>query len=167
MNRPSGIRATPAGKLMNVRTIGSSRPMNTVAAAVLREEPVGELDLVRPDQQVLPVALEERPAAVRADGVGDERAERVPDRRHDHDDPEVPRRAGERLELARVGDQEAGVGEDQLGRQRDHRRLDRHREHHAEVADGAVQGVQERDDDLVDEGEHADLGVTGRWAAGG
>ena len=26
-----GIRATPAGKLMNVRTIGSSRPMNTVA----------------------------------------------------------------------------------------------------------------------------------------
>ena len=51
--------------------------------AVLGEEPVGQLDLVRPDQQVLAVALEERPAAVRPDGVGDERAERVPDRRHD------------------------------------------------------------------------------------
>ena len=33
--RPSGIRATPAGKLMNVRTIGSSRPKNTVAAPCL------------------------------------------------------------------------------------------------------------------------------------
>ena len=31
MNLPSGIRATPAGKLMNVRTIGSNRPMKTVA----------------------------------------------------------------------------------------------------------------------------------------
>ena len=31
MNRPSGIRATPAGKLMNVRMTGSNRPMNTVA----------------------------------------------------------------------------------------------------------------------------------------
>ncbi|OGO57414.1 MAG: hypothetical protein A2Z32_04075 [Chloroflexi bacterium RBG_16_69_14] len=32
MNVRIGIRATPAGKLMNVRTIGRSRPMNTVAA---------------------------------------------------------------------------------------------------------------------------------------
>ncbi len=35
MNRPSGMRATPAGKLMKVRTIGSRRPMNTVAAPCL------------------------------------------------------------------------------------------------------------------------------------
>ena len=91
MNGTIGIRATPAGKLMNVRTIGSSRPMKTVAAPCCCEEPVGELDLVLADQQVLPVALEERPAAVRADGVGDERAERVPDRRDDDHDPEVPR----------------------------------------------------------------------------
>ena len=48
-------------------------------------------------------------------------------------------------------------GQDQLRRERDHRRLDRHRDHDAEVADGAVQAVQEGDDDLVDEGEHADL----------
>ena len=91
-NGPIGIRATPAGKLMNVRTIGSSRPMNTVAAPCCCEEPSASLDLVLPDQQVLPVALEERPAAVRADGVGDQRADRVPDRREDHHDPEVPRR---------------------------------------------------------------------------
>ena len=32
MNVEIRIRATPAGKLMKVRTIGSSRPMNTVAA---------------------------------------------------------------------------------------------------------------------------------------
>jgi hypothetical protein len=30
-----------------------------------------------------------------------------------------------------------------------------------EVADGAVQVVEERDDDLVDEGEHADLVACG------
>ena len=53
----------------------------------------------------------------------------------------------QRLDLARVGDQEAGVREDQLGRQRHHRQFDRHGGHHAEVADGPVQGVQERDDD--------------------
>ena len=35
MNGTIGIRATPAGKLMNVRTIGSRRPMNTVAAPCL------------------------------------------------------------------------------------------------------------------------------------
>ena len=74
--------------------------MKTVAAPCFGEEVVGELDLVRPDQQVLPVALEERPPAVCADGVGDERSERVPDRRHDDHDPEVPGLPGERLDLA-------------------------------------------------------------------
>ena len=39
MNLPSGIRATPAGKLMNVRTIGSRRPKNAVAAPYFVEEP--------------------------------------------------------------------------------------------------------------------------------
>ena len=32
MNVPSGIRATPAGKMMNVRTIGRRRLKNAVAA---------------------------------------------------------------------------------------------------------------------------------------
>ena len=98
MNLPSGIRATPAGKLMNVRTIGRRRLKNAVAAPYFGEEPVGDLDLVRADQQVPAVALEERPAAPRADGVRDQRAERVADRRHDHDDPEAPRAVGERLD---------------------------------------------------------------------
>jgi len=125
------------------------------------EEPLTDLDLVRADQQVLAVALQERPAAERADGVGHERPERVADRREHDDDPEVPGRAGERLDLTRVRDEEAGVGEDQLRRQRDHRRFDRHRHHDPEVPEGAVQVVEERDDDLVDELEHADLGC--RW----
>ena len=67
MNLPSGIRATPAGNEMNVRTIGSSRPKNAVAAPYFVEEPLRDLDLVVADQQVLAVALEERPAAPRAD----------------------------------------------------------------------------------------------------
>ena len=54
MNGPSGIRATPAGKLMNVRTTGSSRPMNTVGLPHLHEEAVRRLDLVRPDEDVAP-----------------------------------------------------------------------------------------------------------------
>ena len=67
---------------MNVRTIGNSRPMKTVAARA-RRRTVGQLDLVLTDQEVPTVALEERPAAVRTDGVRDERPEGVPDRRDD------------------------------------------------------------------------------------
>ncbi len=37
MNLPTGIRATPAGNEMNVRTIGSRRPKKTVAAPYLRK----------------------------------------------------------------------------------------------------------------------------------
>ena len=54
MNVPIGIRATPAGNEMNVRTIGMSRLKNAVAGPYFCEEPVGELELVRPDEQVLP-----------------------------------------------------------------------------------------------------------------
>jgi hypothetical protein len=145
MNLPRFIRATPAGKLMKVRTIGSSRLKNAV----------WELDLVRPDEHVAAVALEERPTAVGADGVGDERADRVADGREDDDEPEVPGLAGQRLDGVRVRHEEAGEREDQLGRERDHRRLDGHRDHHPDVADGAVQALEERDGDLVDELEHA------------
>ena len=144
---------------------GQQPPDEHGGRAVAREERIGQLDLVRPDEQVLPVPLEERPPAVGADRIGDQRAERVPDRRHDDHDPEVPRLAGDRLELARVGHQEAGVREDELGWQRDHRRLDRHGGHDAEVADRPVQVVEERDDEVVDEGEHADLWFAG-WAPG-
>ena len=37
MNLPIGIRVTPAGNEMKVRTIGSSRPKNTVGAPYLRK----------------------------------------------------------------------------------------------------------------------------------
>ena len=120
---------------MNVRTIGSSRPKNAVAAPCLAKNLLGQLDLVLADQDVLPVALQEGPATVRPDRVGNERAKRVPDGRGDHDEPVVPRLAGDRLDRRGVRDEEAREGEDQLGRQRDHRRLDGHREEDPEVPD--------------------------------
>ncbi len=84
--------------------------------AMAGEERVGQLDLVLADEQVLAIALEERPATVRPDGVGDERPERVPDGRHDDHDPEVPGLPGDRLDLTGVRDQEPGVRQDQLAR---------------------------------------------------
>ena len=80
---PSGIRVTPAGNQMNVRTIGSSRPTNTVAAPYCSKNRSASSISCGADQQVPAVALQERPAALGADRVRDERAERVPDRRHD------------------------------------------------------------------------------------
>ena len=41
VKRQNGIRATPAGSEMNVRTIGSMRVKNTVADAVALEPAVG------------------------------------------------------------------------------------------------------------------------------
>ena len=79
MNLNRSMRATPAGKLMNVRTIGSRRLKNAVAEPYFVEEVLGQLDLVRPDEQVLAPALEERPAAPRADAVADHRADGVAD----------------------------------------------------------------------------------------
>ena len=42
------------------------------------EERIGQLDLVLADEQVLAIALEERPATVRPDRVGDERPDVFP-----------------------------------------------------------------------------------------
>ncbi len=142
---------------------GQKSPDEDGRAAVLGEEALGEIDLVRPDQQVPAVSFEDGSAAVRPDRVRDERAERIADRRrHDHD-PEPPGSVGQRLELGRIRDQEPGVRQDQLGGERDHGGLDRHRHHHPEVADRPVQAVQERDHDLVDEREHSGL----MWRKGG
>ena len=100
MNGPIGIRATP-GREADERPDDRQQPADEHRrVAVALEEPVGELDLVRPDQQVAAVALEERPAAVRPDGVGDERPERVPDRRDDRPRSRSSTAAGERLDLA-------------------------------------------------------------------
>ena len=52
MNGVSGIRTTPAGKLMNVRTTGSRRLNEHGRLAPLREEAVGDLDLVLATEQV-------------------------------------------------------------------------------------------------------------------
>ena len=164
-DEPPDRHARHAGREADERPDDRQQPADEHGRpTVLREEWVRELDLVGADEQVLAEPLQERPPAVCPDGVGDERPERVPDRRgHDHD-PEVPGCRGERLDLARVRDEEAGVRQDQLGGQRHHGRFDGHRDQHAEIADGAIQAIQERDDDLVDEGEHANL-VTGEVGA--
>ena len=81
--------------------------------SVLREEPVGRLDLVGPDQQVPTVSLEEGSATVRTDRIRDQRPEGVPDGGHDRHDPERPGVAGQWLDLARIGHQEPSVRKDQ------------------------------------------------------
>ena len=154
MNWPIGIRATPAGNEMNVRTIGIRRLKNAVAGPYFWKKWSASSSSCGPDQQVLAVPLEEGPAANRADVVADDRSERVAERRDDDDDPEIPAALRQGLDLRRIADEEARVREDQLRRQRHHGRLDRHREHDPDVADGAVEPVQERDDDLVDESKH-------------
>src|SRR3954452_17892457 len=129
--------------------------------AVSIEEVLGDLDLVRADQQVPSVALKERSTPPPPARVRDKRAERVPDRRGDDDQPEIPWPARERLGLRRIGDEEAREREDELRGQRDHRGLDRHRCGHTDVADRGIERGEERDDDLVDEREHARPLLTG------
>src|SRR5207245_1912426 len=110
---------------------------------------LGQLDLVGPDEEVPPVALEKRSAAPGPDPIRDERARRVPQRRHDDDHPEAPRAVAERLDLRGIRNEETGEWEDELGREWDHRRLDGHGDEQAEIAESAVDVRQERDDDRV------------------
>ena len=127
---------------------------------MLLEEPVGELDLVMPDQQVLPVSLEERPSAEGADGIRDERPERVADGGEDDDDPEVPGLAGEWLELRRIGTRNPGVRQDQLRGSRIIADSIAMASMYADVPDGAVQGVQER---MTNSSMNASNGTSGWW----
>src|SRR4029078_6649282 len=59
--------------------------------AVFLEAAGGEPQRVRPDEQVPPPALEERPAAPGADVVADDRADRVADRGERPNTPRPPR----------------------------------------------------------------------------
>ena len=67
MNLRRSMRATPAGKLMNVRTIGSRRLKNAVAAPYLVKKCSASSISCWSDEQVLAPALEERPATPGAD----------------------------------------------------------------------------------------------------
>ena len=127
----------------------------------LREHPIlnstwrdGQIVLKRRINLGVAVALEEGPSAVGPDPVRDQRARRVAEGRDDDDDPEAPWRVGDRLEVGRIGDEEPGERQDELRRDRDHRRLEGHGEEDARVPERAVERRQERDDDLIDEGEH-------------
>ena len=65
------IRATPAGNAMKVRTTGQQAREEDDDLAALLEPAVGEVELVLRDEQVAPVALDRRAAALGADPVGD------------------------------------------------------------------------------------------------
>ena len=80
---------------------------------------------------------------------------------HD-DDPEVPWRRGKPFRLCRVGNEETRVRQDELGRQWHHRRLDRHGDGYTDVANSAIQAVEEGDDHAVDKGEHGAEGYRRR-----
>src|SRR3954447_2101315 len=127
MNFLRSMRATPAGKLMKVRTIGSSRLKKAGAGAVLVEKVVRQFDLVLPDEDVLAVSLEEWATAPGTDRVRDQRADGVADGRGDHDDPKIPGSTRQGFDKRLVGHLKARERQDELGRQRHHRRLDRHR----------------------------------------
>jgi len=110
---------------------------------------IGGVEVVRRDEDVPPVALEERAAAVRADGVRGEGADGVPDDPGDDRAPVGPRRAGQRLGKT-TRDGEAGERKDQLARDGDRRALDGHRDDDADVPETTVQRVDEGQDELVD-----------------
>ena len=130
--------------------------------SVALEEVLRQLQLVGPDEQVAPVSFQERPPTPRADRVTDERPHGVPHGGRHDDDPEVPWRRGKPFRLCRVGNEETRVRQDELGRQWHHRRLDRHGDGYTDVANSAIQAVEEGDDHAVDKGEHGAEGYRRR-----
>ena len=78
--RTNGIRATPAGSEMNVRTIGSMRVKKTVASPWRSNQRSADLQVVGLDEELVAVLLDDVDAAVVADAVGDPRADEVRDR---------------------------------------------------------------------------------------
>ena len=80
VKRQNGIRATPAGSEMNVRTIGSMRVKNTVAAPYFANQSSAHFRCDGLMCSLLAVLLEDVDAAVVADRVGDPRADDVRER---------------------------------------------------------------------------------------
>jgi len=104
---------------------------------------VGLVDFVLANEQEPPPSIEEGPAELRAQRIPAQRAVVLATMPNDHDDPEVPGAVGKRLDLTVVADQEAGVWQDQLRRQRQQRRFDDHGEEDAQVAERRRRGRSE------------------------
>ncbi len=71
--------------------------------AVPREEAFGPVEIGGADADVATPSFEDGPSAARPDRVGDECAERRPDRARQDDEPVVPRPSGQRLDGVRPG----------------------------------------------------------------
>src|SRR5713101_4477062 len=113
------------------------------------EPPVRRLEIVRADQHVTSIPLEERTTAERPDRIADEGACGVSDHPGDHRAPIRPLRAGQRLDdPSRYAP--SGERENQLRRDGDSGTLDGHGDHDADISETTVQGVDERKDELVD-----------------
>ena len=145
----------PAANDTSERTIGDHPAEERGLVAVPDEELLGAQDVRVADREVAPPALEERPAAVVADRVGDERADGGADRAGEHGERQVPGPVGQGLHAGALADEEAGEREHELGRDRNDDALDRDPDRDAEVADRLVQGRDRLADGTVEEVEHA------------
>ena len=144
VNFQKGIFAMPAGSEMNVRTMGSMRLKKTDGRAVPVEPALRQLQVMVAEQDVLAVLVDEGPAAVEADRVGDPGADDVA--RHPGDgDAEQGHGA--------LAHGEAGEGHDRLARHRDAGALQQHQEEDRRQAPVADEGGGPLDD-RVDDGLH-------------
>ena len=114
---------------------------------------IGDVEVVRRDQDVFAVAFEQRAPPERPDGVRHERSEGIPGHSGGDRAPIGPGCAGQRLGHA-ARDRESRQGKDELARYRDRGALDRHGEDHAQVAEGRIGAFQQGQDVRVDRFEH-------------
>src|SRR5207302_8926423 len=113
------------------------------------EPPVPERGIVRAQEHVTPVTLEERTPAERSDRKADERASGVPEHPRQDRPPVSPRPAGQGLhDASRYAP--AREWEDQLGRNGDRGTFDGHGDDDADVPETTVQRVDEGQHELVD-----------------
>ena len=118
------------------------------------EEAVGLVEVRGGDPEVATPALDERPAAPRADAVRDERPGGRPERAGQDGQPEVPRLSGDGLERHALADEEPGEGQHELRGDRDDDALDRHPQGDTEIPDRFVDLGHQVADRPVQEVEH-------------
>ena len=112
---------------------------------VVVEPVLRRVEVMRAQQHVLAPAVDKRPPAEVAHGVGDPRADEVA-RHPGHDDADEGQRA--------LAHGEAGEGHDGLAGHGDAGALEEHQEEHGRQAPGADE-VRRPLDDVVDDGLHA------------
>ena len=105
--------------------------------SVPREPAVGGCDVVRGDQDVSAIPIEEGPPTNRPDPVGDNRSDQAPKRSSDG-----CAREGE--DVARY--HPSGHRQNDLAGQRNARAFDRHTEKHSEITEGSIELLEQRDE---------------------